>query len=32
MDSRDSAKCQKSKLKDMIDIVLIVNKEEDKSE
>ena len=32
MDGRDSAKCQKSKLRDMIGIVLIVNEEEDKSE
>ena len=32
MDGRDSAKCQKSKLRDIIGIVSIVNEEEDKSE
>ena len=32
MDGRDSAKYQKSKLRDIIGIVSIVNEEEDKSE
>ena len=31
MDGRDSAKCQKSKLRDMIGINWILNEEKDKS-